>query len=263
MYCTGTKSPNNWGDALSPVLVAMLSGRPVKKMLWHHQHRYLAIGSILGTANRLAEVWGSGFLWEDEILTEPPQAVHAVRGPLSRNKLLQQGIECPEVYGDPALLLPLFYDPQVSQTHAVGIVPHYIDKDHPWLDRYRRDPQVKVIDVEGDTFTFVDEVKSCEIIVSTSLHGLICADAYGIPSKWIDISNRLWGGNFKFLDYFGSVGRTTTEPMRPDDSTSLAMVTRHLQDHRPYLDLRPLVNSCPFIQTDVRRKLLQLLNSKQ
>lgn len=261
MYCTGKESPNNWGDALSPMLVAMLSGRPVKQMLWQHQHRHLAIGSILGTANSRAEVWGSGFMWEDERLDEAPQAVHAVRGPLSRDKLLKQGMDCPEIYGDPALLLPLFFNPPVERRHAVGIVPHYIDKDHPWLERYRHDPQVRVIDVEGETYGFVEEIKSCELIVSTSLHGLICADAYGVPSLWLDLSNRLLGGSFKFLDYFGSVGRGTTEPVRADHSMTLGQVT---QFHRPYnvsIDLKPLVSACPFIAPDVRTKLLATPNA--
>jgi pyruvyltransferase len=255
-YCTGTKSPNNWGDALSPLLVGMLSGRPVVKMLWQHQHRYLAIGSILGNANGRAEVWGSGFLWPDETLAEAPQAVHAVRGPRSRAKLLEQGIDCPEIYGDPALLLPRFFNPEVAIKYAVGIVPHYIDKDHPWLERYRQDPQVRIIDVEGDTYRFVEEVKSCELIVSTSLHGLICADAYGVPCLWIDISDRLWGGSFKFIDYFESVGRGTTEPVRTDATMTLGQVTQRHQPYEVKINLDLLIAACPFIAPEVRLKLL-------
>ena len=248
----------NWGDALSPVLCGKLSGRPVKKMLWQHQHRYFAIGSILGHANARAEVWGSGFVWPDEKLTEPPKAVYAVRGPRTRARLQVQGIDCPEIYGDPALLFPRFFNPPVEKKYAVGIIPHFSDKDTPWMKRQQSnpDPQVRIIDVEGGIEEFVREVKACELIVSSSLHGLICADAYGVPNMWVKLSDILWGGSFKFCDHFESVGRDAPVPVIPDANTPLAEVTRNFRPSRPKINLRPLINACPFIAEDVRRKLL-------
>ena len=248
----------NWGDALSPVLSSMLSGKPVKKMLWTHQHRYLAIGSILENANARAQVWGSGFIWPEGKLDEAPAAVHAVRGPQTRAKLLAMGIDCPEVYGDPALLFPYFYDPMVEKKYEVGIIPHFSDKDTAWIKRQRAnaDPKVRIIDVEGGIEEFVREVKSCELIVSSSLHGLICADAYGVPNVWVKLSDILWGGSFKFCDYHESVGRETPAVITPDADTPLSWITQH---HRPYtagLDLRPLINACPFMADDVRKRLL-------
>ena len=249
----------NWGDALSPVLCAKLSGRPVKKMLWQHQHRHFAIGSILGHANARAEVWGSGFVWPDEKLTEPPQAVYAVRGPCTRAKLLAQGIDCPEIYGDPALLFPRFFNPPVEKKYAVGIIPHFSDKSTPWMKRQQcnPDPQVRIIDVEGGIQPFVEAVKSCELIVSSSLHGLICADAYGVPNLWVKMSDILWGGSFKFCDYYEAVGRDTPSPVIPDENTPLSQVTQYYRPYEVKMDLRPLINACPFIAADVRRKLLE------
>jgi pyruvyltransferase len=43
---------------------------------------------------------------------------------------------------------------------------------------------------------------SCRIIVSSSLHGLIFAHAYGLPAIWIKLSDRLVGGEFKFHDHY-------------------------------------------------------------
>jgi pyruvyltransferase len=246
----------NWGDALSPVVAGFMSGRPVKYIVWQHQHRYLAIGSILQYANGRAEVWGSGFLWGNEKLNEPPQAVHAVRGPRSRAHLLSQGIDCPEVYGDPALLLPRFFNPLVEKKYAVGIVPHYIDKDHSWMERYGKDPEVRIIDVEGGVEQFVEAVKSCELVVSSSLHGLICADSYGIPNLWVEFSDRLYGRSFKFLDYFESVGRDTTTPVWVAQTATLGEVTACHRPHTLNINLRPLIVSCPFIDSDVRGRLL-------
>ncbi len=251
---------SNWGDALSPVLCQYLSGLPIKKMLWHHQNRYLAIGSILGQANARAEVWGSGFIRQDEKLAEPPKKIHAVRGPRTRESLLKQGIDCPEVYGDPALLFPFFYNPLVEKKFAVGIIPHYSDKSVAWLKHQGHDPSVRIIDVEGGIEQFVREIKSCELIVSSSLHGLICADAYGVPNVWVKLSDQLMGGDFKFCDYYESVGRDTPVPFIPQEKTPLSDIVLSLQPYEIKINLRPLVKSCPFINREVLDDLLVLLS---
>lgn len=246
----------NWGDALSAVLAGLLSGRRIKEMLWHHQHRYLAIGSILGGANSRAEVWGSGFMWADEKLVEAPQAVHAVRGPRSRAKLLAMGIECPDIYGDPALLFPFFFNPTVEKKYPIGIIPHYSDQGHPWVEQYRGDPQVHIIDIQCGIHKFVEEVKSCELIVSSSLHGVICSDSYGVPNLWIELSDEVWGSEFKFPDYFDSVGREISQPIAPDENMTLSAVIERFRPYSVNIDLKPLIYACPFISNEVLRKLL-------
>ena len=58
--------------------------------------------------------------------------VVAVRGPLTRQRMLSLSIDCPPVYGDPALLVPLVH-PRRSETtrRKLGIVPHYKDASLP------------------------------------------------------------------------------------------------------------------------------------
>lgn len=251
-WCVG----NNWGDALSPVLVGLLSGKPVVHLQGLHNERYLAIGSILGGANEFAEVWGSGFIREHESIIGHPRAVHAVRGPLSRAALLRQGVACPEVFGDPALLLPRFFNPKVSQRYSVGIVPHYIDKGHPWLDQQRRDPQVLILDIESGIQEFVRAVKSCEVILSSSLHGLICADAYGVPNAWVQFSDDVVGGSFKFRDYNLSIGAEEPMELRIDEGTTLMSLVAQAKRQELRINLRKFMLVCPFLSDSLRQEVI-------
>ena len=52
----------------------------------------------------------------------------------------------------------------------------------------------------------INYICSCKAIISSSLHGLICSDAYNIPNVWLD-EFKLQEGDFKFKDYFASQGR--------------------------------------------------------
>lgn len=250
-WCLGP----NWGDALSPVLVELLSGKRAVHLEGLHHNRFLAIGSILGSANERAEVWGSGFIRENDLLIGRPRAVHAVRGPLSRESLLKQGIECPEVYGDPALLFPRFFNPEVGKRYAVGIVPHYIDKGHAWLEQHRRDPQVLVLDIESGIQEFVHAVKSCEVILSSSLHGLICADAYGVPNAWVQFSDDVVGGDFKFRDYRLSIGAGEATAIRIAGDTKVAHAVAKAEHRGLSIDLRKLILACPFLADKLRREV--------
>lgn len=251
-WCEG----RNWGDALSPWLVQQLSGKVPIHLKGLHHDRYMVIGSILGGANERAEVWGSGFIREDEGLIGKPRAVHAVRGPLSREKLLRFGVDCPEVYGDPALLLPWFFNPQVEKTHAVGIIPHYIDKAHPWVKDQSRDPQVRILDIESGIEEFVIGVKSCEVILSSSLHGLICADSYGIPNAWILLSDEVMGGDFKFRDYRASIGAGVPSALRICADTQLADAVIRVERHEMHVDQRMLILACPFLSKTLRQEVV-------
>ncbi|WP_161984365.1 polysaccharide pyruvyl transferase family protein [Mariprofundus erugo] len=252
-WCIGP----NWGDALNPVLVELLSGKKAMHLAGLHHDRYMVIGSILDGANERTQVWGSGFIRENGKVLAPPRAIHAVRGPLTRGLLLKQGIGCPEVYGDPALLYPRFFNPEIPKKYSVGIIPHYIDKQNPWLERYRNDPAVLVLDIESGINDFVCALKSCEVILSSSLHGLICADAYGIPNTWIRFSDDVVGGDFKFRDYRLSIGADEPSPILMSENVSLASVVDQADSNSMNIDLRKLLLSCPFLSENIRQEVLE------
>lgn len=247
---------NNWGDAIAPYIAKKLSGKEINSMRGEdggNETRYTVTGSInqwLGNNNTV--IWGTGFITETSKLSITPKEICAVRGPLTREKFLKAGFDCPEVYGDPALLMPKFYSPNIEKKYKYGIIPHYVDAGNEWVKKYENIPDVKIIkithkdDSELYGHRFIREMLECEIILSSSLHGLIAADAYGIPSHWIELSDRVIGQGFKFRDYFMSVNRPIVEPFRPQYNTKISNLS--LYDYQINIDLKKLVQSCPFLK---------------
>jgi pyruvyltransferase len=42
--------------------------------------------------------------------------------------------------------------------------------------------------------------------LSSTLHGLVFAHAYGKPALWLEFGDRVLGNGFKFFDYYHSIG---------------------------------------------------------
>jgi pyruvyltransferase len=249
------KDGKNWGDALNPVLAKHISGKNinwVKTGEKSNEQRYYCIGSILQSSmSEGSEIWGTGLMRYEHKLKVKPKKIHAVRGPLTRDSLIEQGFDCPEVYGDPALLYPRFYNPMhIKKKHKIGIIPHYIDAKNPWIQRCKK-YGVKIINILDPVNKVVDEILECEKIAASCLHGIIAADAYGVPSTWIELSDKVHGKGFKFRDYFMSVGRKDREPLRVNETTKLKEVYNQFYDYKIDIDLDLLYNACPFKQDNI------------
>lgn len=192
--------PGNLGDVLTP---AILKGLGFDAR-WAPQSAAdaLAIGSIIRFAKPEQAIFGSGAMWAKDRPT-PYARYLAVRGPLTRECVLSAGGACPEVYGDPALLLPEFANDPAQRVHDIGLVPHYVDQE-----RVRAlHPNERIIDVlRADPLDVVREIRQCRSILSSSLHGIIVAHAFGIPAAWVRWSDSLSGDDTKFRDYAASVG---------------------------------------------------------
>jgi len=190
----------NFGDVLTPHILEHF-GIPFRRVGHAGAANAICIGSIARFARPGMHVYGSGFISEADPVQR--RAVwHWVRGPYSRAKVIRAGGSCPEFYGDPAMLLPLIWGPS-EPVHDVGIVPHYVDYD----DCKRRFPGLPVIRLQtSDCREVVRQITSCRRIISSSLHGIIAAHAYGIPAAWVPFSDRLVGDGIKFRDHYASLG---------------------------------------------------------
>lgn len=253
------KPKENYGDLLGCYLVEKIAGKEavwVHPKKWHFkdlfQPIYVTAGSVLAHVNKKCIVWGSGIILKNQVV-KPAQFL-AVRGPQTRKQLLKQGHQVPEVYGDPGLLLPLYYHPPIEKKYKLGVVAHYNDykKIKPF---YENNPEVLLIDlmthsIEATTDLFL----SCERIVSSSLHGLIVAHAYGIPAVWVAFSDKLFGDGIKFQDYFESVGLSFYQGKRNEDLPSVDAMhalfenTPSLPASKSIAQLQNgLLAACPFL----------------
>ncbi|WP_336065834.1 polysaccharide pyruvyl transferase family protein [Mesoflavibacter sp. CH_XMU1404-2] len=227
------KSLENYGDLLGKYLVEKISGRQAifkhtKQKHWFDTSKVLVtIGSILANVNKRCVVWGSGIISKSIPVKNATFLV--VRGPQTRAFLLEKGYDVPEVYGDPAILLPNYYKPKVEPIYNIGVIPHY--SDYKMVEEwYGNNENVTVIDLmTNDIEVTTDSILQCKHIVSSSLHGIIVAQAYGIPAVWQKFSDNLFGDDIKFQDYFESVGIDSYQPEIIDqtlDQNSLEMLLK-------------------------------------
>lgn len=216
---------NNFGDNLNHYLIGAITGKPVIYTQRNRPHN-IVCGSILHEANEWSTVWGAGFGNEGQRLGTKYADVRMVRGELSREIL---GIDC--VVGDPALLLPRYYGADLIERNKLGIIPHYTQYE----EMLRLYPDASIIDPFLPPIHFIAEVASCRAIVSSSLHGLIVADAYGIPNSWL-----AYGDEFKYRDYYS----TTKQPKEPiyEASWDECFVSEYKYELDKMLDCCPFIN---------------------
>ena len=210
----------NWGDHVNPYIIEKMTGKAILQSTFGWTEHLLAVGSILRNANRNTIVWGSGFISETSKFRGTPKKIAAVRGPLTGQRLTDLGYENPQVYGDPALLMPRFYNPKVEKLHKIGLVAHYAEKNDAIVE-HLASLGIYLVDIQLPVETFVDELCKCETIISSSMHGLIAADAYGIPNRWLMLSDKLVGGEFKFHDYYNAIGVFNETPIKTPELASI------------------------------------------
>lgn len=242
-------NPNmfNFGDDLGPYIISKLSGEKVFnvpyansriKVLWQGiiqlkkrgiticeikkivnsffiKSYIISTGSILHLyTSKRCNVWGSGIL--DKMHKVQKSNFLAVRGMHTYKKLLELGFKPKKVLGDPALLLPIIYNPHIVRKYKLGIIPHYTHYDLFKNNCINND--ILIVNLNQQNIEkIIDEILSCEKTISTSLHGIIVSHAYKIPSLWFCYTKMpLRGDNTKFLDYFSSVEIPDYDPFNFD-----------------------------------------------
>lgn len=194
----------NVGDLLTPYIVEKITGKPAHNAKSRNFNHLLGVGSMIHRAKKNSDIWGTGTL--DKTIGSKYMAeelrIFALRGYLSAEALFGPNGGGPNIsFGDPGVLMPRFFSPNIEKRFRVGVIPHYVDYESEFI---RNAPGVKLIDVRSDPEEFICQMLECEFVLSSSLHGLILADAYGVKNKWVSFSDKVTGGGFKFSDYYST-----------------------------------------------------------
>ena len=186
---------DNFGDSLTRYWIERLTGREVQ---WTPANKadLIGCGSIVEAIPEgfTGIILGSGVMYETALRFDLKSAdIRALRGPLTAERI---GVDAP--YGDMGLLFSLFKS-DTTKEHHVGRLSHYAVKTihPPYVEHH--------IDILSGVDNVVSEVSKCRRIISSSLHGIILADALGIENQWV-YSDKVLGGGFKFRDYAASLG---------------------------------------------------------
>ena len=214
----------NFGDDMTPWLLPRYGVVPVHRR--PAEARLAGVGSILEFLPPTFDgaIWGSGLMY-DRPYALPRAHVLAVRGHLTRERIgAPEGV----ALGDPGILVARRLR-RTSTRWDVGLVPHGHHTSHaPFLALAEAAGlRVRVIDVHRTAAHTVREIGACGTIVTTSLHGLVTADAYGIPAVWTTLEPPLSGGAFKFLDYESVITPGASRALSFDERMPLHEILAH------------------------------------
>lgn len=198
----------NLGDYLAvPIYNFMtdLYGLDRKIKLNRTRHLY-TVGSIINMGFQNAVIWGSGLIREENYKWRYFRKldIRAVRGPETRRVLTHLGYNCPAVYGDPAVLMPLIYEasPNREKCYDFSVILHHA------LGKIKGEDLKggNLISMSTTDYKYViDEIVKSKCVISGSLHGIILAEVYGVPA--VLLRDRENFELFKYKDYYGSTGR--------------------------------------------------------
>ena len=234
---------NNFGDDLSKVVVSLMLATRGMTLLDEARtaRQLLAIGSVLHFAKDGATVWGSGVNGKigEHHYGFTSLDVRAVRGPLTAEVLRRRGVECPDTFGDPALLLPKLCGTrfQNKQRQGTVFVPNLNDQ-LSGVD-YKVPEAVHVVSPMQSWNRCLAEITSAELVLATSLHGIVVAEAYGIPARMVRLSE--YENTFKYRDYYLGTGR---EEVRW--ATSIVEAQEMQGERAPQIDLAKLEAAFPY-----------------
>lgn len=192
----------NFGDELGSLVFEKFCGH---KVSWASpaESQVVVCGSVI---EHLPEEWegtvlGAGTLFPDSGKLIPWADIRAVRGPLTAAMLSRGDV----ALGDPGLLASELVPPQVRDI-PLGVIPHWSDRVLDLRPEFRY-PGRKVINVSRPALEVVRDIARCKKVVSSSLHGIILADAFGIPRR-TELAPQmiLEGGAHKFADHAAAVG---------------------------------------------------------
>lgn len=239
----------NFGDAITGDIIKSIYGR---NYIWSplNQCDMVGVGSIIDAVNEgsdtnLINAWGSGFIRQGKHGANHNIHPWSVRGPLTSKRM-----ECNElVMGDPGILASLVYERSRHKNNKVGVVLHYADANDDLVKKLKGDNRFILINPLNNPQEVAYQITSCKLILSSSLHGLIFADSWKIPNYHIKLSDKVNGGEYKFRDYCGGVGKKY-EPADVKKIMDNNYLNKLINDYKPIANLsarqRSIIKAFPY-----------------
>lgn len=232
------KSPN-FGDGITEYLFNGLSNKNLTYIgedLIFNTYHYVPVGSILSLTSDKSIILGAGFLdqfdnlgnspdnTKSNTIRQHPFYVLSSRGPKTQKKIMQMGeIKCNKIFGDPVLLFPLVHAGDIIEKKQIGVIAHYIDRDSELYTKFinilnnlfpNSFYEINILMSKENTYmNIIDKVVSCDIIISSSLHGLVLGVSYGKKVIFTQFEKL---SLFKFNDFFQSIGVHNYQPLQYD-----------------------------------------------
>lgn len=245
-YSIGVK---DIGDLISPIAVQHATGRPTIRKPPTEDEHLLAIGGILHWATPLSHVWGAGLKPAKGIGEVDGERIWALRGKLTHDLLKPEVSGLRDVpLGDPGYLVGrrlAALVPAPGRTHRLGVVPHFTDRNQPAIAHLSRQDGVLVIDVRGPVPRFFTQLMACEGVASSSLHGLIFAEALGIPNVWLDLGPEDSERAFEYQDWFSLAEKPQNAPLRIGQEPQASDLIAACALHEMRIDERALRTAVP------------------
>ena len=242
----------NLGDSLGYVVTSyMLEKRGLSLNNWVEKRRHFGcIGSYVFTSFQHLTIWGGGLLCKPDLFKSwflrlkmfrypfSKYDFRAVRGPLTREQVLKYGHKCPKVYGDPAILMPFIYTPQCEVTHELLVIPQFYT-EAVFREKH---PDLYMVSMNTNDYkSVIDAIASSKKVITSSLHGIILAEAYGVPAVFFrGLGKR---EDFKYMDYYYSTNRFDVK-IAESFEDALVMEPLPLPDLKPLQD--GLINTFPY-----------------
>lgn len=248
------RSPN-FGDALNVVLHKAITQQEPTWTDPDRQGTILAIGSLAHCAKPGNVLWGTGAMSDDlELQCDHTTQALAVRGPLTAWLLQKKGVDVSAtVFGDPACLLPLYFPtPAALPDDFRGydlVIPHYTDVQRAMGCTWREG--TKVVSPMTDARKLIDLIANAFVVISSSLHAIIVAEAYEVPAVWVEFSDDVHGKGFKFIDYYlGSHYSYPTAVQIRGTQVPEEKISERILEWKPPIEKgrvrEQLLNYCPF-----------------
>jgi hypothetical protein len=160
--------------------------------------------------------------------------VYSSRGPLSADKIksmcsintaskFDNGVQEDKTEktvqdaGDAGFLMPFLFpeliqnmddhhgQKQQQEKKIMCLIPHVTDQQDPkwkWILTHPTAYSIYTLNVGIGWKKMAKNVQTCDAVISTSLHGIIFAEAFGVASRRLRMSK--WPGDFKFSDFYMS-----------------------------------------------------------